>query len=238
MTLSATGGDRRLKRLPDMGRSIGGNVTSILRAAIITGDLQPGDRLGQDELCAELGVSQAPVREALRKLEAEGLVQHRPNRGVFVLGLPREELLNVVAPTRVLLEAYAVKRVLATRKAELLDILEALVADMAIAADAGDISSVHDLDVAFHEAAVLLADQPHTLQLWRSIMPRVRAEFTRIGAAHSPEDIVEEHRNLLAVYRAGKARAIDAAVHDHAITRTKWLLDRAEAANGLANAKA
>jgi DNA-binding GntR family transcriptional regulator len=220
---------RPLRRVPETGRSIGGNVASILRAAVISGQLQPGDRLGQDELCAELGVSQAPVREALRKLEAEGLVEHKPNRGVFVLGLPADELLNVVAPTRVLLESYAIKRVLATDRDDLLTGLERILREMRVAAKASDKATVHDLDLAFHDLPIQMSGQPHTIQLWRSIMPRVRAEFTRLGPTHSANEIVSEHKGLLAAIRGGDPDVIETALFDHAVLRTKALIEKAEA---------
>lgn len=218
----------RLPRLPDTGRSIGGGVTSILRAAIIDGRLGPGDRLGQDELCAELGVSQAPVREAFRSLEAEGLVEHRPNRGVFVLGLSRDELLEVVAPTRVLLECYAISQLLDTRAAEYVEALEGIIGAMEKAAADGDIDEVNDLDVAFHDVAILMCGEPHTTQLWRSIMPRLRAEFTRLAHTHSMNDIIDEHRTMLAAIRKGNRKAIRAAIHDHAVTTTRMLLDASD----------
>lgn len=219
-----------LMRLPDTARSIGGNVVAILRAAIINGDLHPGKRLGQDELCAEFGVSQAPVREALRKLEAEGLVEHRPNRGVFVLGIERDELLEVVAPTRVLLECYAIGRSLSSRPDDLLDGLSTILDAMKRAAKQDDLPLLNDLDVEFHELAISLSDQSHTMQLWRSIMPRLRAEFTRLAPAHARTDeIVDEHRRLLEAIRSKKTTTIRAAVHEHAVTATRELLDHVTA---------
>ncbi len=221
----------RMPRLSETGRSIGGSVTALLREAIISGKLQPGDRLGQDELCAEFGVSQAPVREALRKLEADGLVEHRPNRGVFVLGLSRDELLSVVAPMRVLLETYAIDKVLSTDRDAYIRALEDLLDDMRKAAAARDLAKVNDLDVAFHDLAIQMCGQPNILQLWRSIMPRLRAEFTRLAPRHSMSDIISEHEAILAAVRSRSRRKIQAELHEHAVVGTKALLDSVPAAS-------
>lgn len=202
-----------------------------LRQAVISGDLPPGTRLGQDELCAEFGVSQAPVREALRRLEAEGLVEHRPNRGVFVLGLDRDELLEVVAPTRVLLERYAIMRALRDCPDEFLGRLEELVKRMGEAVAHNSLEELNDLDMEFHELPIVLTDQSHTLQLWSSIMPRLRAEFTRLAPVHRDiGEILEEHMRLLTVIRTRNARKIEAALREHAIDRTRELLDQRDSA--------
>lgn len=225
-------GRRLSKRLPDTARSIGGGVVAILRHAIIDGEIQPGTRLGQDELCEQFGVSQAPVREALRKLEAEGLVEHRPNRGVFVLGLERDELLEVIAPTRVLLERYAIMHSLQNKPDELLSGLARIVDTMTSAVARDDLQEMNDLDVEFHELAIRLSGQPHTMQLWSAIMPRLRAEFTRLAPVHSRiTAILEEHTELLAAISSRSSRKIDAALREHAIDRTRVLLDQQDSAS-------
>lgn len=70
------------------GRTKTAIVYEALQNAILSGNLQPGEHLRQEEVAARWGVSQTPVREAFRRLEAEGLVEHVPNRGVVVRGVP------------------------------------------------------------------------------------------------------------------------------------------------------
>lgn len=70
------------------GRTKADIVYEALQSAILSGQLEPGERLRQEEIAARWGVSQTPVREAFRRLEAEGLIEHEPNRGVVVRGLP------------------------------------------------------------------------------------------------------------------------------------------------------
>jgi DNA-binding GntR family transcriptional regulator len=64
------------------------SVYDVLQSAIMSGRIAPGEHLRQEEVAAQWGVSQTPVREAFRRLESEGLVEHAPNRGVIVRGIP------------------------------------------------------------------------------------------------------------------------------------------------------
>ena len=87
-------------------------ATDVLRAAIINGRLVPGDRLKEAELSEQLGISRAPVREALRQLEHEGLVVSLPYRATEVLGISQEEIAEVLVPIRLTLETFAFRRAL------------------------------------------------------------------------------------------------------------------------------
>ncbi len=75
-----------IQRLP--GRTKADAVYEALQNAIISGHLQPGEHLRQEEVAEQWGVSQTPVREAFRRLESEGLVEYEANRGVVVRGMP------------------------------------------------------------------------------------------------------------------------------------------------------
>jgi DNA-binding GntR family transcriptional regulator len=75
-------------------------VVDIIREAIGTGRVEPGQRLVEKRIAAELGTSRAPVREALRELVHEGLVMHLPCRGAFVLGVSEDEVHGVMIPIR------------------------------------------------------------------------------------------------------------------------------------------
>ena len=85
------------------------NVTNVLREAIIFGELKPGTQLKQDDIAQKFGCSPAPVREALRDLESEGLVEHFHNRGVFVTNISNKEIVEVLLPIRLVLEKFALR---------------------------------------------------------------------------------------------------------------------------------
>ncbi|MEV4668515.1 GntR family transcriptional regulator [Microbacterium sp. LWO12-1.2] len=179
-------------------------VAEILREAITTGDLEVGQKLTELELAAQLGTSRAPVREALRQLEQEGLVVSYPYRGTEVLGVSQEEIENVLVPIRVALERFAFDKAMSVVTDDDIAGLESIIDSMDAAASAGDLTRLADDDIRFHEAIVILSGQQHCLQIWRTIQPRVRAYFRRdanyYGDSHA---VAEQHRELVRALRSG-----------------------------------
>ena len=179
-------------------------ATDVLRAAIVSGRLVPGDRLKEAELSEKLGISRAPVREALRQLEHEGLVVSLPYRATEVLGISQEEIAEVLVPIRLTLETFAFRRALPLLSGDDLDALGVLVQTMRQAGAIGDLDALAEADVRFHELVIERSGQQHCLQIWRSIQPRVRAYFRRDAPIHSRADeIADEHEELLDVLRRG-----------------------------------
>ena len=179
-------------------------ATDVLRAAIINGRLVPGDRLKEAELSEQLGISRAPVREALRQLEHEGLVVSLPYRATEVLGISQEEIAEVLVPIRLTLETFAFRRALPVLSGDDLDALGVLVQTMRQAGAIGDLDALAEADVRFHELVIERSGQQHCLQIWRSIQPRVRAYFRRDAPIHSRAgEIADEHEELVDVLRRG-----------------------------------
>jgi DNA-binding GntR family transcriptional regulator len=190
-------------------------VAEVLRQAIGTGRLVPGERLVEKHIAAELGTSRAPVRDALRELVHEGLVLHTPYRGSSVLGVSEEEVHGVLIPIRLTLERYGFARALdRLGRAELED-LERIVAAMRSAAVGGDLRAVVDADVRFHETVLEASRLPHTTQIWRSISPRIRVYFFRYDRDRELTAVVDEHRELLDAIRARDRDGLDRLLVEH-----------------------
>ncbi|WP_217145582.1 GntR family transcriptional regulator, partial [Streptomyces sp. AC627_RSS907] len=132
-------------------------VADVLREAITVGQLPAGQKLTEAGVAAQLGTSRAPVREALRQLEQEGLVISYPYRGTEVLGVSQEEIENVLVPVRVSLEKFAFRKAMPRLTDADYAHLESLVRNMAAAAEAADAASLADEDIRFHEAVVTLS---------------------------------------------------------------------------------
>src|SRR5215203_5539778 len=164
----------------------GQQVIEILRTAIIMGSYEPGERLIEATLSAELGTSRGPVREALRQLENEGLVMSFPYRGAVVLGVSDEEVQEVLIPIRLTLERYSFARALDR------------LTDDDFAELGKQIWLIDEADLSFHEIVIAASGQLHTVQIWRTIGPRIRGYFYRYERSRSFEETVEEHRVLLA----------------------------------------
>ncbi len=213
--------------LPQLGvTSLRQRALATMRDAIIGGRFRPGDRLVEEDLCAQLGVSRGPVREALRQLEQEGLVVSFPYRATEVIGVSLEEVREVLIPIRLTLERFAFRHALPRLTAGDLAELEGLVVAMDAAAETGDqaspaarsdaLSVIVEADVRFHELLLQRAAQPHSLQIWRAISPRVRAHFYRSGPRHaSLAEIADEHRELLAAIRTGDIERTLAVLEPH-----------------------
>lgn len=160
-----------------MTATVGGPSTTAqhaldaLRRAIVARELRPGARVGQDEFAQQLGVSIAPVREALRILEQEGQVTYVPRRGYFVTELEIADLEEIYA-LRALLEARAARHALRSLDELALDRIALAAADFANAVDAADVTAELEANRRFHLAILDAPDQPHTMrvirQLWDS----------------------------------------------------------------------
>jgi DNA-binding GntR family transcriptional regulator len=173
-------------------------VIEILRTAIISGRFEPGERLIESALSAQLGTSRGPVREALRQLENEGLVMSFPYRGAVVLGVSDEEVHEVLIPIRLTLERYSFARALEKMTDDDFAELAKQIWLMEQAGKANDLLKLVEADLAFHEFVISASGQLHTVQIWRTIGPRIRAYFYRYERYRSFEETVEEHRELLA----------------------------------------
>lgn len=172
-----------------------------LRNAIVSGELQPGARLVEEEISQQLAISRGPVREALRQLEQEGLVASFPYRGCEVLGVSEEEVHQVLIPIRLTLERYSFPRAMQQMTEADLEAVENALREMERGADAGDLKKVVETDIRFHEMVLERSGQPHTLQIWLTIEPRIRAYFHRHGRYQELRQIVRDHRELFEALR-------------------------------------
>jgi DNA-binding GntR family transcriptional regulator len=196
--------------------SRGDHVARALRSAIADGSLAPGQRLLETNLANELGTSNGPVREALRQLEAEGLVVSSPYRGAVVAEVSQEEIEQVLVPIRVLIERFAFQVAMPLLDEQDLAELRRLVALMRSAADTNDPDQLAEADLQFHDLVIRRSGQNHCLQLWRVIQPRVRAYFRRDAPAHQDHyEVADQHQHLLDALTASDPDALVTAVEQH-----------------------
>lgn len=154
-------------------RTLKANVTEILRQSIIDGSLAPGTEFNQAQLAERLGVSRGPIREALGQLEQEGLVESTPYKVVMVTRMTRryvEELYSV----RGALEALAIDRAITRLTDQGIQELNRIVEEMRRAAVAGEPDRLVELDLAFHETILEMADHDLAMRLWKLLEVGVR----------------------------------------------------------------
>lgn len=184
-------------------------VFNTLRQAILRGELKPGERLMEIQLANKLGVSRTPIREAIRKLELEGLVLMIPRRGAEVAEITEKSLRDVLE-VRGALEELAVK--LACQKITDAQIQELRVAEKAfeLALQSGDVTTYAEADVKFHDVIYLATDNQRLIQLLSNLreqMYRYRVEYLKREEAH--ETLLIEHKRIIETIAK---RDMDAAV--------------------------
>ena len=197
------------------------NVAHSLREAIISGQILPGTQLKQNEIGAKFNCSPGPVREAMRDLESEGLLQHIHNRGVFVSRISSEEFLEMLSPTRLLLEKFALRKSTAKFTPTVVAELEKQIDLMSQGAKKNNIKVIHEADIKFHTITMETAATEQTLQLWKSVISRIRLEFYSVGPSPTLASQAPEHRKLLKTLLSGEVKKIDAALEWHIIGTIK-----------------
>lgn len=186
-----------------------------LRRAIVAGRYQPGQRIGQEEIAEELGVSLAPVREALRALEQEGQVVYRPRRGYFSTELRVADLTEIYA-LRALLEERAVRHALPILDEAAIARIALAAEDCADAAARGDVAAELEANRRFHFGMLASPDQTHAMRLIRLLWDSTEAY--RAMYYNSPAERAHTVAAHAAILDAVRRRAVDevvAGLHEH-----------------------
>lgn len=199
-------------------------VADTLRGEIAAGLLKPGERLVELHIARQLGVSQGPVREALRLLEQEGLITHQPRRGVYVTQLSWRDVDEIYS-VRAALEGMAARRALRYMRPRDFTTLEHLLADMAAAADAGDTVTRIDVAVRFHEAICQFSNHDRLLRTWQSMIAQTShyAHVAGLFTADRQRDVAL-HREILDAFYTGDPDVAEAAAKRHAQQAGRALL--------------
>jgi DNA-binding GntR family transcriptional regulator len=189
-------------------------VYQALRYSIVHGDLEPGERLRSDALATKLRVSRTPVREALRKLEAEGLVA-QAGAGLVVRTLSEQDLTEVFY-VREALEGMAAR--LAAENAtpsEIAEIRE-LLEDMEAVRQRGDVGALRRLTGEFHQLVCRAAHNNRLLQSLQTLLDHVRQiQTSTLYNAGRPAAALDEHRSLLRAIEARDGDRAERAARQH-----------------------
>jgi DNA-binding GntR family transcriptional regulator len=196
-------------------RDLSDEVYERLRAAILEGLLQPGVRLVETRLSEQFGISRTPLREALQKLEQEGLVSARPAGGVVVVELTKADIREI-SGIRQVLEGYAARLAASRLTRQELDKLAQIVQKTEKALEQGDRAEVARLNSEFHGIINRAAGSKRLLKLINSF----RQHFfnTKIAEYFTYEELrasIEGHWRILEALKAGDGEAADREVRDH-----------------------
>jgi DNA-binding GntR family transcriptional regulator len=205
-----------------------GSLTVIVRneieRMIVAGELEAGQRLNEQQLAAQLGVSRGPVREALRALERAGLVTGVANLGMFVRHVGIGEAIELYEMRGVIF-AFCCARVAERASAEEKAALGALVAKMDEAIEREDRSEYYRLNLDFHDRLMELADHRRASDIYQSLVKEGHLFRQRsLQPVASMRESNSEHRRIMDAIMAGDGLGARAAGEEHHFKgKARWL---------------
>jgi DNA-binding GntR family transcriptional regulator len=186
-----------------------------LRRAIVAGELRPGQRVNQEDVAERVGLSVAPVREALRALEQEGQVTYLPRRGYFVTELRIADLEEIYELRRVL-EARAARQALPALDAETVERVERAARECVETARSGDVAAELAANRRFHFAILDSPERPHAMRLIRLLWDSTEAyRALYYGSPAERDRSIEAHERILAALHARDADGLVAELDSH-----------------------
>ena len=190
-------------------------VFNTLRHAILKGELEPGERLMEISLAQKLGVSRTPIREAIRKLELEGIVVMVPRKGAEVADITEKDLRDVLE-VRTALEELSIELAIRNMDEEQLDNLKKANEAFARNSEGDDLIKIAESDVAFHEHIYMATGNKRLIQIINNLreqMYRYRLEYIKDKTTH--ERLVQEHNRIIDAMQLGNVKEAKAAIKLH-----------------------
>jgi DNA-binding GntR family transcriptional regulator len=195
-------------------------VVAILRARIMSGELSPGEQLRHEEMARDLGLSRAPIREALHVLAQQGLLQHRPRSGHFVTKRQIHELAQVCVMLEFL--ENEIMKTIGWPPDDLLAQLDQINNEIETLAFSHDLSRISELNHTFHFMIFRLSPQNMILdeleRLWTIVTPYIA---TRLTTPEARLRTVKEHRRILKALRARRRSQAIEELARHRYQRTE-----------------
>ncbi|MQY18641.1 GntR family transcriptional regulator [Nocardia macrotermitis] len=190
-------------------------IADRLRDAIMHGSLLPGAQLVEADLAAQFDVSRGPVREAMQRLVSEGLLRSIRHRGIFVIELTPEDVVDVYR-ARTAIEGGALELILDGRRDIAYQALEPSVTEMLACAERGDAAGVSAADQAFHEALVDSAASTRLTRAARTLLIETRMCLGALQSAYPDlRDQAREHIDLREAIGNGPADHARTLLIDH-----------------------
>ncbi len=190
-------------------------VFAAIREAILNGRLKPGERLMEVQLAEEMGVSRTPVREAIRKLELEGLVVMVPRKGAYVATLTLKdaaEVFEIRSSLEGLAAALAAERITDEEVTSLDRILEAI----STAGEKGDIKTIIKKDMEFHQVLFSASRNDRLAQIINNLKEQI--DRFRMQSFSNParlKSVLSEHKNILDSIKQGDAENAERLAKEH-----------------------
>ena len=180
-------------------RSMEDEILYRMREAIVSGQIKLGGHLNETDIAKQMAVSRIPVREALRKLEQEGLIVRIPNKGCFVTTFTEQDVKEVFS-LRASLESMSFQWAIPKMTPQDIQKLKELVAEQEQAVQRKDYDELSRLDMRFHEYICIKADHSRLLKAWYEQHAQCQMLLNirfRLLAAYTPESVLRDHGRIL-----------------------------------------
>jgi DNA-binding GntR family transcriptional regulator len=227
---------RRLKSLPER-RSLGQNVYARIKEAVLKGDLPPGSRLIESHVADALGISRTPVREAIHKLEREGLLEQSPTGGFFVMGLTRADIEETFG-IRSVLESYAARLAALQYREEELQPLEKKIEEYRVSLERGEMKELTHINTEFHDLLYALSRSPKLIKMINDLREQIyRFRRVILGVEEMARVSNEDHRLMLEYIRRRDAVGVEALVREHILRGQEVVLSHFDRSHGSGGAE-
>jgi DNA-binding GntR family transcriptional regulator len=190
-------------------------VFDAIKEAILTGRLKPGERLMEVQLAEEMGVSRTPVREAIRKLELEGLVVMVPRKGAYVSGLTLKDVAEVFE-IRSSLEGLAATLAAERITEDEIKSLDKILSDITQASEKGDTETVIKKDMEFHQVLFSASRNQRLAQIINNLKEQI--DRFRIQSFSNPvrvKSVLSEHKGIIDAIKQGDAENAEKLAKAH-----------------------
>lgn len=205
-----------MKKRTDVGTSIADQVWQRLRMEIIHGVLPPGTRLVELEIAESMGISQGTVREALKRLETDALVERKARTASYVTPILMDEMHELFT-IRSVVESAAARRTAQHITPAQCEELTGLVEHMRQAAQKDDVSLLVDYDLEFHQRICEWSASKTLLRAWMPLYSQIQRFISQTHPRYFPDlkEVADTHDPIVAMLRQNKAKEAAQLMHEH-----------------------
>ena len=196
-------------------KSLGQHVFDNLKQAIIRGNITPGEWLVESHIAQMLGISRTPVREAIHKLEREGLIERQPRGGFTILGLGRDDIEETFG-IRSVLEGYAARLATVKHRSKELKALETKIEEFQVCLNSGKLDVLPKINTEFHDLLYALSKSPRLIHMINALRDQIFRFRQMILKDEKLAKISnEDHIQMLKFMRKRDAEGVEMLVRDH-----------------------
>lgn len=201
--------------MPIVKKTYKDQVVDYIYQLLLSGELEPGDRLKESLLAKEMGISRAPIREAMKELIIKGLVDYRPQVGNFIPVLSPKQIIDSYT-TRGILEGYAIMETCDRFSAEELEKLDNLVEQMEHYANKNNHKMVIETGGEFHDLLISKSSNVQLLEYTDRLSLKLHVLFLKYwGKLYTPSEIGRRHREIVESIKSKDLRLIEQVIRQH-----------------------